>query len=215
MMFTTSRTLMAIAVSGLLASGRAAEPTASALSGMTAWSTLEWRKGAPSPFARVESPAVVVEGKLFLFGGFTETLAASQQVDVYALGGDHGHDKTQIDVNSCHRFDPRAKKWTALAGLPDGRSHFESSTIVHQGRILIVGGRCNASQPPRNVVGDLLEYDPKVDTWRVVGALPGAVLAPAAAIIAGRIVVTGGGLNNPRPLTSATWIGVLPAGLGR
>jgi hypothetical protein len=58
----------------------------------------------------------------------------------------------------------------------------------------------------------LLEYDPKADKWQVVAALPEKVLAPTAAIISGRIVVTGGGLNNPRPLTAATWIAPLPAG---
>jgi N-acetylneuraminic acid mutarotase len=106
-------------------------------------------------------------------------------------------------------FDPSTGHWTKIASLPDGRSHFESSTIVHKGRILVVGGRCNSSKPPRNVVGDLLQYDPKEDKWRVVGAMPEKLLAPAAAIISGRIVVTGGGLNNPRPLTAATRIAPL------
>jgi N-acetylneuraminic acid mutarotase len=64
------------------------------------------------------------------------------------LGGDHGHDITQIDVNSCHRFDPATKKWSKIASLPEGRSHFESSTIVYKGRIVIVGGRCNSSKTP-------------------------------------------------------------------
>ena len=81
-------------------------------------------------------------------------------------------------------------------------------TLIHAGRILVVGGRCN--QTPRNVVGDIVAYDPKAKAWSVVGALPEKVLAPAAAIIDGRIVVTGGGLNNPRPLTAATWIAPLP-----
>lgn len=301
---------------------------------------LEWKAVAPSPFKRVESPAVVVDGKLFLFGGFTEELQASNQIDVYdpasdswsrrkdmptrlthlnpaidgptiwfaggfkgnhpgpvtaevwkydissdswtagpplpepraggglavmkrqlhyfggykadrdtnagdhwsldldggkawkreadlpdprghvsaavlngeiyALGGDHGHDIKQIDVSSCHRFNPVARKWNAIASLPEGRSHFESSTIVHDGRIVIVGGRCNSSQSPRNVVGDLLEYDPKEDKWHVVGAMSEKLLAPAAALISGRIVVTGGGLNNPRPLTAATRIAPFP-----
>ena len=310
-----------------------------------AWPALEWKKSAPAPFARVEAPTLAMDGKLWLFGGFTESLAASNQVDVYdpasdawtrrkdmptrvthlnpardgnnvwfaggfkgkhpgpvtdevwrydvtsdtwtagpplpepraggglavvgralhyfggykadrqtdgaahwslaldsgkawqpeadlpdprghvtaamldgklyALGGDHGHDKTQIDVSSCHQFDPATKQWTAIASLPDGRSHFESSTLIYQGRILVVGGRCNQSKPPRNVVGDILEYDPKADTWRVVGELPEKLLAPSAAILAGRLVVIGGGLNNPRPLTATTWIAPLPAGPGR
>ncbi|MDB5392271.1 MAG: hypothetical protein JWM11_7917 [Planctomycetaceae bacterium] len=309
-------------------------------SAIPAWPALDWKKAAASPFARVESPAAVVDGKFYLFGGFTEDLQASNQIDVYdplkdswtrlkdmptrlthlnpaidgttiwfaggfkgkhpgpvvdevwkydvasdtwtagpplpapraggglvvvgrtlhyfggyksdrdtnagdhwslslegantwqreaelpdprghvsaavldgkiyALGGDHGHDKTQIDVNSCHRFDPATKHWSEIAGLPDGRSHFESSTIIHQGRILIVGGRCNSSQPPRNVVGDLLVYDSMSNKWQVVGSLPEKVLAPAAAIISERLVVIGGGLNNPRPLTANTWIAPVP-----
>jgi N-acetylneuraminic acid mutarotase len=332
------------------ASARAVEPTAApadAKAGSSpsnagaAWGALEWKTGAPSPFARVESPAAVIDGKLYLFGGFTDDLGASSQVDVYdpasdrwtrrkemptqvthlnaardgnsvwfaggfkghhpgpvtdevwkydiasdgwsagpplpepraggglavverklhyfggykpdrdtggaehwsmsldgparwqregelpdprghvaaavldgklyALGGDHGHDKTQIDVSSCHVFDPATKRWSAIASLPDGRSHFESSTIIRDGRILIVGGRCNSSQPPRGVVGDVLQYDPKGDAWQVVGALAENVLAPAAAIIGDRLIVTTGGLNNPRPLTAATRIATLPA----
>lgn len=123
----------------------------------------------------------------------------------------HGHDVTQIDLPWCHAFDPATNKWTAIASLPDGRSHFESSTIIRSGRILIVGGRCNSSQPPRNVVNDMLEYDPKTDAWRVVGMLPENVLAPSAEIIGDRLIVTGGGLNNPRPLTAVTRIATIPA----
>ncbi len=153
-----------------------------------------WNREADLPDPRGHVSSAVLDGQM------------------YALGGDHGHDKTQIDVSSCHRFDPATNKWSEIASLPDGRSHFESSTIIHHGRIVIVGGRCNSSQPPRNVVNDLLEYDPKADTWQVVGTMPEKLLAPAAAIISGNLVVTGGGLNNPRPLTATTRIAPLPAG---
>ena len=328
----------ALAVSAI---GRADEPAAEAPAPPKHdWSDLAWKTATPTPFPRVESPTAVLDGKLFLFGGFTEDLGASNRVDVYdpandswsrrkdmptgvthldpavdgntlwlaggfkgrhpgpvtdevwkydiaadnwspgpplpepraggglaivgrtlhyfggykadrdtggsehwslgldggtswqresdlpdprghvaaavlggklyALGGDHGHDVTQIDVPSCHVFDPATKKWTAIASLPDGRSHFESSTIVDQGRILVVGGRCNSSQPPRNVVGDILEYDPTANAWHVIGALPENVLAPSAAILGDRLVVTGGGLNNPRPLTAVTRVATLP-----
>ncbi len=152
----------------------------------------EWKPLAELPDPRGHVSAAELDGK------------------IYALGGDHGHDKTQIDVASCHVFDPATNKWTAIASLPDGRSHFESSTIIHRGHILVVGGRCNSSQPPRNVVDDILEYDPKTDSWSVVGTLPLKVLAPVAAIIDGRLILTTGGLNNPRPLTSLTWSADLP-----
>jgi len=337
-------TFLAVIALSMPAISRAEEPThAPPSSKAEAWPSLEWKKAAPSPFARVESPTAVVDGKMYLFGGFTQDLEASNEVDVYdpandswtrkkdmparlthlnpaidgktiwfaggfqgkhpgpvsnevwkydiasdswaagpplperraggglavvggrlhyfggykadrdtnagdhwslsleggkewqreadlpdprghvsaavldgkiyALGGDHGHDITQIDVPSCPRYDPATKKkWSGIASLPEGRSHFESSTIVYQGRILIAGGRCNNSQPPRGVVGDLLQYDPKANTWQVVGAMPEKVLAPSAAIISGRILVSGGGLNNPRPLTASTRVAPLPKG---
>lgn len=306
-----------------------------------AWPTLQWKKVAATSFARVESPTAIADGKLYLFGGFTESLDASNQVDVYdavanswtrkkdmptrlthlnpavdgntiwfaggfkgkhpgpvtaevwkydvasdtwsegpalperraggglvvvgrnlhyfggykidrntdagdhwvlsleggkawqreadlpdprghvsaialdgkiyALGGDHGHDVKQIDVKSCHRFDPATKKWSEIASLPDGRSHFESSTMVYNGRITIFGGRCNSSQPVRNVVGDILQYDSKDNRWDVVGNMPEKLLAPSAVIISGQFVIAGGGLNNPRPLTANTWVAPLPA----
>jgi N-acetylneuraminic acid mutarotase len=331
-MLATPRNLLVVLVLTIPSIGRSDE---------TAWTTLKWMKATPSPFARVESPAAVVGGKIYLFGGFTDDLDASNHLDVYdpatnswarkkdmptrlthlntavdgnnvwlaggfkgrhpgpvtnevwkydaaadtwaaglplperraggglailnrrlhyfggykadrdtnagdhwsappdgkggwrreadlpdprghvcaavlggkiyALGGDHGHDRTQIDVASCHRFDSATGKWEEVAALPDGRSHFESSTIVYKGRILVAGGRCNSSKPPRNVVGDLLEFDPMANKWRVVGALPEKLLAPAAAIVSGQFVVIGGGLNNPRPLTAATWVAPIPA----
>ena len=95
---------------------------------------------------------------------------------IYALGGAHGHDKTQIDLSDCERFDPATGKWQRVASLPDGRSHFEGSTFMRKGRIVIVAGRCNSTKPSRNVVGDLLEYDPTADTWSVIGTLPEKVL---------------------------------------
>src|SRR5438309_1065944 len=103
-----------------------------------AWPKLDWKKGAPSPFARVESPTAVDHWSLSRPAG-KEWQPEADLPDprghvraivlggkIYALGGDHGHDVKQIDVASCHRYDPATKKWGAIAGLPDGRSHFES-----------------------------------------------------------------------------------------
>jgi N-acetylneuraminic acid mutarotase len=301
---------------------------------------LVWKTGAPTPFHRVESPAAVVDGKLFLFGGFTEDLDGSTEVDVYdpavdkwsrkkdmpsgmthlnavvdgntiwlaggfkghhpgptsdevwkydvvadswkagpalpepraggglalvdgklhyfggltsdrqttsgshwsltldggkkweseadmpeprghlaatvldgkiyALGGTDGHDKTQIDVPMCHAYDPATKKWSAIARLPDGRSHFESSTLIYRGRILVIGGRSNSPEPARGVLNEMITYDPKQNVWQAVGTLTEKVLAPSAAIIGDRVIVTGGGLGNPRPLTAATHVATLP-----
>ncbi len=203
-----------------------------------------WTAGPALPEKRAGGGLVIVEGKLHYFGGYKEdrdtnsgdhwslalkdgkawereadmpdprghVSAAVLDGKIYALGGDHGHDVTQVDVTSCHRFDPKDGKWSEIAALPNGRSHFEGSTVVYKGRIVIMGGRCNSSKPVRGVVGDMLEYDPKGDTWRVVGVMPENVLAPSGTIVGGRVVVTGGGLNNPQPLTDVTRVGVLGGG---
>jgi N-acetylneuraminic acid mutarotase len=322
------------------ATARADEPQPIGTSGKE-FASLEWKAAAPTPFPRVESPTVVVDGKLFLFGGFTDDLGASTALDVYdpatdtwtrrkemptgvthlnpaiegnniwlaggfkgrhpgpvtdevwkydiaadswtagprlpepraggglaiagrklhyfggyksdrdtdaadhwtlaldggaawqreadlpdprghvaaaaldgkvyALGGDHGHDVTQVDKPACHVYDPAVGKWRAIANLPDGRSHFESSTIIYRGCILIVGGRSNSPEPARGVLGELLLYDPHADAWQPVGKLPENVLAPSAAIVGNQIVVIGGGLKNPLPLTAKTWMATIGA----
>ncbi len=153
-----------------------------------------WERAADLPDVRGHVAAEVLDGK------------------VYALGGAYGHDVKQVDVKSCEAYDPATKKWTAIASLPEGRSHFESSTIVRDGKILIVGGRCNSIAPPKDVKNDLLEYDPKTNAWTTVASMPQSLMAPSAAIVGDRIVVTSGGLNNPRPLEAATRVAGWPTG---
>ena len=101
-----------------------------------------WQREADLPNPRGHVSAAVLDGK------------------IYALGGDHGHDATQIDQPSCDAFDPATGRWSAIASLPDGRSHFESSTIIYRGGILLVGGRSNSPEPARGVLDDLQFYDP-------------------------------------------------------
>ena len=60
----------------------------------------DWQREADLPDPRGHVSSAVLDGK------------------IYALGGDHGHDVTQIDVKSCHRFDPATKKWSEIASLP-------------------------------------------------------------------------------------------------
>jgi N-acetylneuraminic acid mutarotase len=325
--------LLAASLLGSL-SARAEEPAA------PAWPALEWKKVTPSPFARTEAATALVDGKLYLFGGFIAKLETSSQIDVYdpasdtwsrkkdmptrpthanpavdghivwlaggfqgkhpgpalnevwkydaqadtwtpapplpepraggglaiaqgrlhyfggykadrdtvcadhwslslkgedtwtreadmpnprghlaatvldgqiyALGGANGHDKKQQDQPFCERYDPSTKRWTAIANLPDGRSHFEGSTIVHEGRIIIVAGRCNNTNPPRMNVSDILEYNPKSDAWRVLSSIPLRVMAPSAHIIGQQLVVVGGGIGKPIPLTAEAYVATLP-----
>jgi N-acetylneuraminic acid mutarotase len=132
---------------------------------------------------------------------------------IYAFGGQHGHDPKPVDVDSCHVFDPATGQWSAIAKLPIKRSHFESSTIIHDGRIIIVGGRSNSSTPPRSAVNDVTEYDPATDSWRELGSIPQNLAAPAATIFGDKIIVSCGGLNGTSHPQSTTIVSSLPADL--
>jgi N-acetylneuraminic acid mutarotase len=201
-----------------------------------------WTPGPPLPERRAGGGLAIAHGRLHYFGGYKpdrdtvcvdhwslplkgdgkwtreadmpnprgHLAAAVLDGQIYALGGTNGHDKKQVDLPFCNRYDPATKRWTAIAKLPDGRSHFEGSTIVHKGRIIVVAGRCNSTRPPRNNVNDILQYDPKSDAWRVLTTNPLRVMAPSAAIIGQQLIVIGGGIGGPAPLTAEAYAAPLP-----
>lgn len=155
-----------------------------------------WKRAADLPDARGHLSTAVLHGR------------------IYAFGGQHGHDPTPVDVDSCHVFDTATGQWSAIAKLPIKRSHFESSTIVHHGRIIIIiGGRSNSSTPPRSAVHDITEYEPVTDSWRELGSMPQNLAAPAATIFGDKIIVSCGGLNGTSHPQSTTIIAPLPPDL--
>ena len=129
---------------------------------------------------------------------------------IYALGGDHGHDVTQIDQPSCDVFDPdepavardrQPARWPQSFRIEHdhlSRRHLDRGRAIEQ-------PRAGARRAWRLAV----VRSAAPIAWQVVGTMPEKVLAPSAAIIGNRIVVTGGGLNNPRPLTAKTWIATI------
>jgi len=125
---------------------------------------------------------------------------------IYALGGQLGHDANPQDMADCHRYDPKTKAWSACASIPFNRSHFEPGTFEHKGKIIIVGGRSNNTKQGNPGVAHITEYDPKTDQWKELPPLPVRLLAPAAAILDGKLIVIAGGMNNTQPVQSTTWI---------
>ena len=115
-MICSYRALLVILALNVPMIGRTEEPAAAASSSKAdGWPALEWKKAAPSPFARVESPAAVVDGKIYLFGGFTEDLDASNRLDVY----DPASDSWTLFVPQCETTT-RVFAW---ARTPRGDGH--------------------------------------------------------------------------------------------
>src|SRR5665213_435570 len=102
---------------GWAGDGSGGKGDASSRAPTMAWPKLQWKKGTASPFKRVESPTVVVDGKLYVFGGFVTGLGASNEVDVY---------------------DPANDSWTRLKDMPTRVTHLDPA--VDRGTLWLAGG---------------------------------------------------------------------------
>lgn len=121
---------------------------------------------------------------------------------VYAIGGQFGHDDGVQDQAFLDVYDPSTNTWSRLADLPNARSHFEPGTIVHNGSIIIVGGRRGSF-----FYDAVTQYDPQTDTWSELCVLPEKNLAPAAKVFGDSLLVANGGeAGTCCPLKSTKWL---------
>ena len=132
-----------------------------------AWPALEWKKAAALPFARVESPAAVVDGKLYLFGGFTEDLEASNQVDVY---------------------DPASDSWTRKKDMPTRLTHLNPA--IDGNTIWFAGGF--KGKHPGPVTDEVWKYDIASDTWTAGPPLPERRAGGGLAVVERKLHYFGG-----------------------
>jgi N-acetylneuraminic acid mutarotase len=98
--------------------------------------THQWTKAKPLPNPRGGHVAVVLDGKIHLFGG-------GNSVSTLA---DHSE------------YNPATNTWHDLAPLP--RSEGSPAAVVVSGKIYVIGGRSGYSD-----FGDVYIYDPAADTW--------------------------------------------------
>ena len=122
---------------------------------------------------------------------------------IYALGGTDRHDPDPLDVPWVHRYDDSSGVWTEVAPLPTPRSHFEQSTLVRNGRLLVLGGRDLPGN--RESLADVTEYDPVADRWVALPPMPKPLHSPSAALLGGRIYVGLGGSRAGNPNNRGMW----------
>lgn len=129
-----------------------------------------WRQKAALPEARNHLGGVGLNG------------------NIYAVGGQFGHDGAHNDVGYVHVYHPKDDQWTRLADLPVGLSHFEAGIFTFENRIYVVAGESNS-----RAQDTIYYYDPKSDTWEEFGLLPESLIAPGARIYGNRLLVLNGG----------------------
>ncbi|WP_052351645.1 NPCBM/NEW2 domain-containing protein [Deinococcus pimensis] len=142
-----------------------------------------WRAAASLPNPRNHLAAVTVGGL------------------IYAVGGQHLGDEHGGNLADVHAYDPTTNTWTPRAALPLPLGHTSTSTLVQDGRILVIGGVTTGQKKTSTV----LRYDPASNAWTSLTALPAARQSPIADLVNGRLVVTSG--SNDAGPTNTTWIG--------
>eukprot|EP00964_Phaeocystis_antarctica_P122109 scaffold85766_cov58-Phaeocystis_antarctica.AAC.2 len=109
---------------------------------------------------------------------------------VYTIGGENG------DYDSCfdtlEAYDLISGAWTRLASLPVARSH-HAATVVG-GKIYVMGGSLAMSDhEDADEATDRVDvYDPAANSWQQMAAMPTPKSSHAAAVLGGKIYVTGG-----------------------
>src|SRR5215213_8540902 len=114
--------------------------------------SLTWSTVAPSPIGLSEGVGAAVDGKLYVFGGYTDgtSIPKSRRGDVY---------------------DPATDSWTQLADAPAGLTH---CGVAVDGRdIYFAGGVVGTdTQEKVNAVTNVWKYNVDTDTWSNVTPLP-------------------------------------------
>lgn len=122
--------------------------------------------------------------------GRNQLSAASVKGLVYAIGGQFGHDDGVEYLRYLDVYDPATDSWTPRADLPSDRSHFEPGTLVHNDKIIIIGGRRGFF-----FFDNVTEYDPAEDSWTERCKLPEPLLAPSAEIFDDQLIIANGGFK--------------------
>ena len=142
-----------------------------------------WLSAPPLPNPRNHTAGVALGGK------------------VYAIGGQHLGNEESGNQEDVHVFDPATQAWTEAAPLPTPLSHTSASTLVLEGRIVVVGGVTQKSKEVRTVYA----YDPLLNTWETWTPLPASRQSPVAGFVGGNLIVTTGSANTTQP-QSDTWL---------
>ncbi|MBM1105618.1 ThuA domain-containing protein [Aurantibacter crassamenti] len=131
--------------------------------------TAGWQIASNLPNPRSHISAAVVDGK------------------IYALGGQNVLTDSVQNHNFLDEYNPVSDAWIRKADLPAARSNFQTGTIVHNNKIIIVGG--NREDLVHN---DISEYDVATDVWSQRCKLPLQIVAPIAEVFGDKLIVVNG-----------------------
>jgi N-acetylneuraminic acid mutarotase len=156
--------------------------SASSAAASVAISTITWTSGAASPITRAEAARGVVDGKMYVFGGYYNAkIQATPRCDVY---------------------DPGTNTWKRIADMPVAMTH--QGMVTDGTTIWLIGGYVGDHPGPSSTM--VWKYNTAKNTWTRGPDLPSPRGAGAAAM-AGRKIYFFGGMNLSRTVDMGThWV---------
>jgi len=106
-----------------------------------------WTFKAPMPTGRGFTTGAIVDGKIYMIGGFPTHTSVTMANEMY---------------------DPALDSWTPMAGMPEGRC--ANATCTYDGKIYVFGGI--SPDPYATAKDNVYVYDPQTDAWTQKAVMP-------------------------------------------
>ncbi|XP_007892245.1 kelch-like protein 31 [Callorhinchus milii] len=133
-----------------------------------------WNKLSEMPYKSFNQCVAVMDGFLYVAGGEDQNDARNQ---------------AKHAVSNVCRYDPRFNSWIHLGNMVQRRTHF--SLNVFNGLLFAIGGR-----NPDGPLASVECYVPATNHWQLKAPLEVPRCCHAGAVVDGKILVTGGYINN-------------------
>lgn len=135
-----------------------------------------WRTATPMPTKRTEVAAAVLDGKIYVVGGFEKPSLGNMMN--FAI------------TPSVEAYDPVTDQWASQAPMPVGLHHVGIGVVG--GRLYVIGGYTKSAFSVWNPVATVYTYDPATDSWTERAPMPTARGALSVIEHEGKLYAIGG-----------------------
>lgn len=159
----------------------------------------EWRTETPIPRGGPHRACIAVDDGILVIGGQEGDFMAKPRSPIFKCS--RRHEVVYADV---YMLDAKMN-WKVLPPMPKPDSHTESSWVIVNNSIIIVGGTTEKHPVTKRMilVGEVFQFHLDSQKWSVIGKLPFRVKTTLAAFWDGWLYFTSGqrdrGPDNPQP----------------
>ena len=149
--------------------------------------TNTWQRGADMPTPRTNAKAAVVNGTIYVFGGYN---SKDNLLENWKM------------ADRVEAYDPRTDTWTKKKEMPISRFYFGLGVVA--GKVYLIGGTTGLGEGQEQRMDRVDIYDPATDTWAKGPKMPTRRDPGGVAVVSTRIYVIGG---EGWPLPQGWWAG--------